>query len=131
MNPNLKIQLETLASTISEKVSNVFEVKQYLTQLSDAQKVLLNEIINVMKLIMVMPATNSTSERSFSAMRRVKSYDRQCMTQERMNNLMILNVHKELTEEIDLFDIAKEFISENESCLAIRTNGPLLLSKAR
>ena len=112
---NLKIQLETLASTISEKVSNVFEVKQYLTQLSDAQKVLLNEIINVMKLIMVMPATNSTSERSFSAMRRVKSYDRQCMTQERMNNLMILNVHKELTEEIDLFDIAKEFISGNES----------------
>ena len=37
------------------------------------------------------------------------------MTQERMNNLMILNVHKELTEEIYLFDIAKEFISENES----------------
>ena len=52
---NLKIQLETLTSTISEKVSNVFEGKQYLTQLSDAQKVLLNEIINVMKLIMVMP----------------------------------------------------------------------------
>ena len=29
-----------------------------------------------------------------------------------MNNL---NVHKELTEEIDLFDIAKKFISGNES----------------
>ena len=28
---------------------------------------------------------------------------------------MILNVHKELTEEIYLFDIAKEFISVNES----------------
>ena len=64
---------------------------------------------------MIMPATNSTSERSFSAMRRVKSYLRSTMTQEKMYNLMILNVHKELTEEIDLFDIAKEFISGNES----------------
>ena len=37
------------------------------------------------------------------------------MTQERINNLMILNVHKELTDEIDLTDIAKEFIGGNES----------------
>ena len=59
--------------------------------------------------------TNSTSERSFSAMRRVKSYLRSTMTQERINNLMILNVHKELTDEIDLTDIAKEFIGGNES----------------
>ena len=59
--------------------------------------------------------TNSTSARSFSAMRRVKSYLRSTMTQERINNLMILNVHKELTDEIDLTDIAKEIISGNES----------------
>ena len=59
--------------------------------------------------------TNSTSERSFSAMRRVKSYLRSTMTKERINNLMILNVHKELTDEIDLTDITKEIISGNES----------------
>ena len=61
--------------------------------------------------------TNSTSERSFSAMRRVKSYLRSTMTKERINNLMILNqlnVHK-LTDEIDLTDIAKEIISGTES----------------
>ena len=57
--------------------------------------------------------TNSTCERSFSAMRRVKSYLRSTMTQERINNLMILNV--QLTDEIDLTDIAKEIISGNES----------------
>ena len=48
-------------------------------------------------------------------MRRVKSYLRSTMTQERINSLMILNVHKELTDEIDLTDIAKEIISGNES----------------
>ena len=32
-----------------------------------------------------------------------------------MNNLMILNVHKELTDEIDRTDITKGFIGGNES----------------
>ena len=46
----------------------------------------------------------------------MKSYLRLTMTQERMNNLMIFkHVQKELTDEIDLTDIAKEFISRNES----------------
>ena len=48
------------------------------------------------KLLLVMPATNSTSERSFSCMRHVKSYLRSTMTQERLNNLMILHVHKSI-----------------------------------
>ena len=60
--------------------------------------------------------TNSTSEQSFSAMRRVKSYLRSTMTQERINNLMIFkHVQKELTDETNLTDIAKEFISGNEN----------------
>ena len=57
----------------------------------------------MMKLILVMPSTNASSERTFSAMRRVKSYLRSTMTQERLNHLMILHVHKELTDKLDLF----------------------------
>ena len=36
-------------------------------------------------------------------------------TGSRMNNQIILNVHKELTDEIDLTNITKEFISGNEN----------------
>ena len=56
--------------------------------------------------------TNSTSERSFSAMRRVKSYLRSTMTQERMNNLMILNVHKELTVKLILLTSQRSSLAE-------------------
>ena len=66
------------------------------------------------KLLLVMPATNSTSERSFSCMRRVKSYLRSTMTQERLNHLMILHVHKELTDSINLCDVANEFVRVHE-----------------
>ena len=54
-----------------------------------------------------MPATNATSEKSFSALRRVK------MCQQRLNNLMVLHVHKEITDNIKLEDIANEFVGDS------------------
>ena len=79
---NLQIQLEILSSNIeSGRTMDIVDVKKHLQQLSSAEKTLLSEVILVMKLILVMPATNATSERSFSAMRRVKSYLRSTMAQ--------------------------------------------------
>ena len=37
------------------------------------------------------------------------------MTQERLNHVMILNIHMELVDAIDLTDIAMEFASANQS----------------
>ena len=62
-----------------------------------------------MVIILVMPSTNAVSERSFSSLRRVKTYLRSRMTQERLNNCMILTVHKEETDQLELLDIAKDF----------------------
>ena len=58
----------------------------------------------------IMPATNATSERFFSAFRRVKNYLRGTMTQQRLNNLMVLHVHKDITDSLKLQDIANEFV---------------------
>ena len=66
-----------------------------------------------------MPSTNATSERSFSTLRRVKTYLRSTMGQERLNHLMILNVHKDHTDSIDIVDIAKQFISDSEHRLRV------------
>ena len=62
------------------------------------------------KLILVAAATNATSERSFSAMRRVKTYLRSTMGQVRTNNIMVLHVHRERTDNIDLVKVANEFV---------------------
>ena len=93
---NLQMQLETLGTIIQEeRVLSIFDVRNYLQQLTAAERILLNEVVTLMKLLLVMPATNATSERSFSAMQRVKSYLRSTMGQERLNHLMTLHVHKE------------------------------------
>ncbi len=63
-----------------------------------------------MQLVLVMPVTNATSERSFSALRRVKSYLRSTTGQERLNYLMLLHVHSDKTDKQDLKSVLNDFI---------------------
>jgi len=85
-----------------------------MKSLSAAQKHLIANVTTLIKLILVMPATNATSERSFSAMRRLKNYLRMTMTQERLNNLMLMHVHKTKTDNLNLETIVNEFVSFKE-----------------
>ena len=76
---------------------------------------LLTEIVEILRSILVMPATNATSKRSFSVLRRVKTYLRSTMSQSQLNRLMTLAILKEMTDELDLVECAKEFVSETNT----------------
>ena len=86
----------------------------HLQQLTSAQKVLISEVILLAKLILVMPATNAISERSFSALRRMKTYLRSTMKQERLNSIMTLHIHKDLTDKLQLDEVANSFVSKSD-----------------
>ena len=75
---------------------------------------MLEQVCGVMKLVLVMPATNTSLEHSFSALRRVKRYLQSTRSQQKLNNLMLLHVHKDLTDSLDAVGAAKEFIGESE-----------------
>jgi hypothetical protein len=70
-----------------------------------------SEVETLVKILMTMPATNASSERTFSALRRIKTYLRNTMSQARQNSLMTLHVHKDRTDALDLTKIADEFVS--------------------
>ncbi len=109
----LRGQLEVLSAHYKDSCSSVsfHDVGEYLMGLSTALKAHYSEVVTLVKLIQVLPATNATSERTFSAMRRVKSYLRATMTQERLNHLMVLHVHKSKTDSLDLIDVANTFVN--------------------
>ena len=67
-----------------------------------------------MVLILVAPATNATSQRSFSALRRLKTYFRTTMTQPRLNHLMLLHIHKEDCDKLNLEQCADDFCANSE-----------------
>ena len=71
--------------------------------------------MHLAKLILVMPATNAVSERSFSGLRRMKTWLRNTMHQTRLNRCMILHIHNDETDKLDLIAVANDFVSRNLS----------------
>ena len=74
---------------------------------------MLSEVNQLLRLYFTIPVTTATAERSFSALRRVKTYLRSTMSQCRLNNVLLLHCHKDMTDNINISDIAKAFISVN------------------
>ena len=67
-----------------------------------------------MKLLLVMPATNAFSESTFSELQRLKTHLRATMSQQRLNNLMMLHIHKDETDSLNLAVVGNEFVSPRE-----------------
>ena len=116
----LHSQLQTFGihfqDTVEEPVQqiSIFDIKRYFLSLSPGQASLLCQVSRLLMLILVMPATNATSERSFNSLRRLKNYLRTTMTQERLNHLMMMHIHKERTDQLDLKSVLNDFISGSD-----------------
>jgi len=82
-------------------VTSVRTIAEGMNQ-SDIYKKMLAEVDKLLKLYFTIPVTTATAERSFSSLRRLKTYLRSTMTQTRLNNLFILYIHTEKTDELDL-----------------------------
>ena len=117
----LKIQLLMVPDMIKtafacelpiKKVTNVRTVASAMKQ-SEIYKGMLNEINKVLKLYFTFPVTSATAERSFSSLRRIKTYLQNSMSHCRLNNLFLLHVHSAKTDSLDLGTVAKEFVGVN------------------
>lgn len=119
-NPELlKTQLEVFSANQSssppaDKEIHLSDVRNFFTTATSAQRDLLLEVCRLFQLLLVMPATNATSERSFSALRRVKTYLRSTMAQDRLNHMMTLHIHRDLTDKLSLVDSANRFVFGSE-----------------
>ena len=102
---DLATQLQILSTRFAkdfqpDKPYTLKMVLSFLRDLSAGQHVFFKQACHVARLLIVMPATNAASEQSFSVMRRIKNYLRSTMKQPRLNHLMILNVYKELLDNM-------------------------------
>ena len=96
----LKLHLDVLASDFPVglcSTATVMDVRNFIQAMSSPEKLLISQVLTLLHLILVMPATIATSERSFSAMRRIKTYLRSTMSQEKLNHVILLHCHKDIT----------------------------------
>ena len=59
-----------------------------------------SEVDKMVCIYLTIAVTTATGERSFSSLRRIKTYLRSTMTQRRLNNAMLCYVYKEKTDEL-------------------------------
>ena len=63
--------------------------------------------------------TSFITERSFSLLRKLKTYLKSTMTQKKLNHITLLHVHKQRTDKIDVNNIMQTFINFNSRRLRL------------
>ena len=115
----LEAQLSLLPEVVQAMGYNtsrfdIADLLDFFQSLRNARKLLLSEICTLGKLMLVMPATTAVSERSLSALKRVKTYLRSTTGEGRLSHLMLLHVHQELADGIDMVEVANLFVGHNQ-----------------
>jgi len=65
-----------------------------------------------LRMYLCCPVSNTSAERSFSVLKRVKSYLRSSMNDNRLNNLAILNIECEITKSISYNEVIEDFAAQ-------------------
>ncbi|XP_053405138.1 zinc finger MYM-type protein 1-like [Mercenaria mercenaria] len=94
------------------RISSPQNLSTLETALSSAKDVSCTNIRRCLLILLCMPVSTATAERSFFTMRRVKTYLRNTMGTECMSGLGLLNIHRErdinAEEVVDIFARKKE-----------------------
>ncbi|KAL4131914.1 hypothetical protein QTP88_009146 [Uroleucon formosanum] len=62
-----------------------------------------------LRILLTLPITTASAERSFSKLKIIKNYLRTTMVQERLSDLAIISIERDLCENIDYNDIIEKF----------------------
>lgn len=109
----LEVELTMLPQAGVEKPVTFQAVTETLSAKPDI-KHMLTEVDKLIKIYLTIPVTTATAERTFSVLRRTKTYLRTTMTQQRLNHCMMLHCHKQKTDALDVQSLRKTFVSTNE-----------------
>ena len=105
----LRVQLRTLPAVIGQgkgSVNTFHDIQILVKQLKKPIRNLISEVAKMIKLVIVMPTTNAVSEHSFSAMRRLYTYLRTNIGSSRLNNAIVLCIHKARLDKLSMVNVA-------------------------
>ena len=119
---DISLELTSLASQLGgQKELNLQDIMTYFRGFSTAEWVIFSEVVTLVKILLVNPATNAISERSFSAICRLKTYLCSTMGQSRLNAIILLRVHKGETDKLSVVELANTFASSEHRKTVVGT----------
>ena len=114
------LSAEDLAAQLSvvfrrRRPSHLLDAVPILRDMGCNARELFPEVLKLVQLLLTLPASSATAERSFSALRRLKTWLRSTMTQARVNAVALCHVHRQRLDAIDPDRVANTFASLNAS----------------
>jgi hAT family C-terminal dimerisation region len=106
--------LQRLCSQSKSPIANVTSFANFFRRKPSEVKSLFGQVDVLLRLLLVVPASSATAERSFSCLRRLKTFLRSTMSQSRLNHLAVLHVHQDRTDVLDLQAVFLEFVAKND-----------------
>ena len=85
-------------------------IVEKLKTISPQERVIINNVITIIKIVLTTGATIATPKRPFSLARRVKTWLRSSMAQKGFNALAILHSHKDIVHKLSLVAIGNDFV---------------------
>ncbi|CAL9021686.1 unnamed protein product [Prunus brigantina] len=101
-------ELEVLQMYLPKETKTAIEVLEFVKVVDCFPNVSI-----AYRIILTLPVTVASAERSFSKLKLIKSYLRSTMSQERLNGLAILCIEKNMLEIIDFEEVIDDFASQN------------------
>ena len=114
-----KFKLETLIKAleniVDKKRVGIKEAIKIISSLNASRKLLVAELLKLIKLILLVPTTNAVSKRSRKTLCRVKIYLRSSMTQELVSSCLIVTTYKNQVDKLKLIEVASLFFQKSTS----------------
>ena len=100
-------ELKVLREVLREEISTPIEVLSYIKTLDSFPNVYITY-----RILLTIPITVATAERSFSKLKLLKSYLKSTMLQDRLNELAILSIESEVLKLLDYKTLINDFAAK-------------------
>ncbi|XP_022003219.1 zinc finger MYM-type protein 1-like [Helianthus annuus] len=105
----LCMELKLITTFLPRHIDNPFDVLDYIFQRSTTYPY----AINAYKVLLTIPVTVASAERSFLKLKLLKTYLRSSMSQERLNGLATISIESEILDTMDYKELIESFASKN------------------
>ena len=110
----LGLHTQMLCDVARERGSRLKDLEDVVALLQEKNmRKILPAADDLLRIILTAPATSCTAERTFSQLRRIKNWLRSTLSQERLNHAIMLAVHRDRLQDLDIEKEVKEFASQS------------------
>lgn len=105
---DLYMELSILKQSFPVEAKGALDILNYLKNMDDCYP---NAYI-AYRILLTIPVTVASAERSFSKLKLIKTYLRSTMSQERLNGLAILSIERKMIEHLDYTSLIDIFAAK-------------------